>query len=596
MSPKWWFRTLRNLLQRRRPYFAHLAFTHRCNLRCRFCQIPKTHFDEVDTAGMMQIIDRLDRMGIAVLSVSGGGEPLLRSDFATLLNYAADKGMYTKITSNGTMSPERYQQLLDSRVDEIGISLDGVEGNDLPFSHCGPKILASIRYLNDHLPAGKTLTLNITVSETNQEQVQQMVDYCTREFPRARLWLNPVVVGDGKLCVATQNKIDPKFLRKLKSPTVLTPEFYRRACEQYFTDSKFQWGCLAGEFFFDIKPNGDFWLCQDRPLPERLNILDPHFEEKYRSADFSDRRRCSGCTYSCYFMTQKCFEPQAWPGLAVYWWQLNTRPDEPCRVTAKRHGWFVGLLHFCASRLATNTRLAFQGARMIALLLVLGVSLGLGAQVGKTEPAGVIVTMEQRNLERQQTLRHFSAYRTYGANNTRLRRNAVMTVLVEFRAPSDKRFEVLERSGSGGVYKHVFEPLLRAEVVNASATARTLSEISRRNYIFEYAGFDAETNSHIFNATPRTANKYLFRGKVWIDADEFAIRRIEGEPAQSPSFWVKRSHFVHEYRKIGNFWLPISTRSESELRLFGRSQLMIDYFGYDCEASAEAPNVALSEQ
>ena len=114
MSPKWWFRTLRNLLERRRPYFAHLAFTHRCNLRCRFCQIPKTHFDEVDTAGMMQIIDRLDRMGIAVLSVSGGGEPLLRSDFATLLNYAADKGMYTKISSNGTMSLPGRIWLIDA--------------------------------------------------------------------------------------------------------------------------------------------------------------------------------------------------------------------------------------------------------------------------------------------------------------------------------------------------------------------------------------------------------------------------------------------------------------------------------------------------
>jgi MoaA/NifB/PqqE/SkfB family radical SAM enzyme len=595
MSPKWWFRTLRNILQRRRPYFAHLAFTHRCNLRCRFCQIPQTHFDEVDTTGMMQIIDCLDRVGIAVLSVSGGGEPLLRSDFATLLNYAVDKGMYTKITSNGTMSPARYQQLLDSRVDEIGISLDGVEGNDLPFSHCGPKILASIRYLNDHLPAGKTLTLNITVSETNQEQVQQIVDYCTREFPRARLWLNPVVVGDGRLCVATQKKIDPKILRKLKSPTVLTPEFYRRACEQYFTDPKFQWGCLAGEFFFDIKPNGDFWLCQDRPLPERLNILDPLFEQKYRSADFSDRRRCSGCTYSCYFMTQKCFEPQAWPGLAVYWWQQNTRPGEPCRVTAERHGWFAGLLHFCGSRLAANAGLALQGARTVALLLVLGFSLGLGAQVVRTEPAEVIVAMEQRNLERHQALHSFTVYRDYRANNPRLRRQAALTVEVEFRAPSEKRFQVLERSGSESVYKRVFEPMLQAEMMNASATARAQSEISRRNYIFEYAGFDPETNSHIFNATPRTANKYLFRGRVWIDADEFAIRRIEGEPARSPSFWVKRSHFVHEYGKVGTFWLPISTRSESELRLFGRSQLTIDYFGYDCGTGVATSDVSLSQ-
>jgi hypothetical protein len=58
---------------------------------------------------------------------------------------------------------------------------------------------------------------------------------------------------------------------------------------------------------------------------------------------------------------------------------------------------------------------------------------------------------------------------------------------------------------------------------------------------------------------------------------------------------VKRSHFVHEYGKIGNFWLPVSTRSESELRLFGRSQLAIDYFDYNCEASVVPASVALSQ-
>ncbi len=83
---------------------------------------------EQDTEGMKRIIDRLDRMGIAVLSISGGGEPLLRKDFAAILNYAAEKGLYTKITSNATMPHAKYAELLASRVDEIGISIDGVRG------------------------------------------------------------------------------------------------------------------------------------------------------------------------------------------------------------------------------------------------------------------------------------------------------------------------------------------------------------------------------------------------------------------------------------------------------------------------------------
>ncbi len=352
MSAKFWFRTFRNIIFRNRPYFAHLALTHRCNLHCSFCHIPEEKVKEYDTEGTKRIIDKLDEMGIAYLSISGGGEPLLRPDFATLINYASDKGLAVKITSNGTMSRAKYAELLASKVADIGISLDGVRGNELPYAHVGPKVLESIGYLNDNLPRGKFLTLNITISKTNVDQVDDIVDYCTREFPKARLWLNPVVVGDGKLRVASEEKVNPSFLRRVKSRTLLTPNIFRDACDEYYQSETYNWGCLAGEFFFDIKPNGDFWICQDHPSKTPLNILDNDFHKKYRETDFSHRRECSGCTYSCYWMSQKSFEVRSWHDLAVLWWRRSTLPNEPCHETVDRHGWIAGLAHFCASRMS----------------------------------------------------------------------------------------------------------------------------------------------------------------------------------------------------------------------------------------------------
>jgi len=244
---------------------------------------------------------------------------LLRADFAILLNHAANKGMYTKITSNGTLPVVKYEELLASRVAEIAISLDGVRGNDLPYSHVGPKILATLRYLNDDLPRSKRLTVNITVSPSNCDQVDDIVAYCTQQFPNARLWLNPVVVGQGKLRVPTQLKVNPDFLHRIDSPTLLTPGFYKEGCKEYYRNESYKWKCLAGELFLDIKPNGDFWICQDHPAETSLNILDEDFEWKYRRADFSHRRACGGCTYSCYWITQKSFKPGAWPGMAGVW-------------------------------------------------------------------------------------------------------------------------------------------------------------------------------------------------------------------------------------------------------------------------------------
>src|SRR5688572_3151851 len=367
MTRKFWIRTLRNVVFRKRPYFAHLALTHVCNLRCSFCHIPEYKVQELDTNGMKRVVDKLDEMGIAYLSISGGGEPLLRKDFAEILNYAAGRGMYVKLTSNGTMPQSKYDELLACGVSEIAISLDGVRGNQLPYAHVGPKVLQSIRYLNDNLPPDKKLILNITVSHSNSDQVDDIVDYCTRAFPKAKLWLNPVVVGEGKLRVATEKKVNPEFLRRVKSPTLLNPPVYAKGCEDYYNSETYNWGCLAGEFFFDIKPDGDFWICQDHPSKTKLNILDPDFDNRYRTADFSNRRECSGCTYSCYWVPQKSFQPSGFAGLAFMWWKASTSPDEPCRQTESKYGWVAGLAHFCASRITRRGEPADSPQRTVSL-------------------------------------------------------------------------------------------------------------------------------------------------------------------------------------------------------------------------------------
>jgi hypothetical protein len=80
------------------------------------------------------------------------------------------------------------------------------------------------------------------------------------------------LVGEGKLRVATEEKVNPDFLRRVKSPTLLNPPFYAEGCEDYDNSENRQLGCLAGELFFDIKPNGDFWVCRDHPSKMPLHL------------------------------------------------------------------------------------------------------------------------------------------------------------------------------------------------------------------------------------------------------------------------------------------------------------------------------------
>jgi len=62
--------------------------------------------------------------------------------------------------------------------------------------------------------------------------------------------------------------------------------------------------------------------------------------------------------------------------------------------------------------------------------------------------------------------------------------------------------------------------------------------------------------------------------------------RIEGRPARNPSFWVRGVQFVRTYQKVGSFWLPASTYSVSQVRIFGESELTIENSGYSLNPPA----------
>jgi hypothetical protein len=80
--------------------------------------------------------------------------------------------------------------------------------------------------------------------------------------------------------------------------------------------------------------------------------------------------------------------------------------------------------------------------------------------------------------------------------------------------------------------------------------------------------------------SPKTKNQFMVRGRIWVDAEDFAITRLEGSPAKNPSFWIHSIHVVHRYERIGKFWLPVMNQSRAEARIFGPTEVGIEYFDY----------------
>ena len=65
------------------------------------------------------------------------------------------------------------------------------------------------------------------------------------------------------------------------------------------------------------------------------------------------------------------------------------------------------------------------------------------------------------------------------------------------------------------------------------------------------------------------------------------MTRIEAQPAKNPSFWTLHSKIHHQYRKIGEFYLPSSNQTVTEVRLGGRSVLTIRYENYKIDPPGE---------
>ena len=84
----------------------------------------------------------------------------------------------------------------------------------------------------------------------------------------------------------------------------------------------------------------------------------------------------------------------------------------------------------------------------------------------------------------------------------------------------------------------------------------------------------------VSQAIPKREDKYLFEGKLWIDADDYAVVRIEGHPARKPSFWIQRADFVRQYQKIDGFWLPQKDQTFVQVRLYGKKVLTIAHDDY----------------
>jgi len=203
----------------------------------------------------------------------------------------------------------------------------------------------------------------------------------------------------------------------------------------------------------------------------------------------------------------------------------------------------------------------------------------------------VVAKMVQRDQERRSALQGYTSVRQYVLENTKRHKEAYMIVRMTQCKDGSKEFKILTSSGWSGARKYVFPKLLEAESEASRPGNPEDWRVTPQNYSFSVLRTEEVDGrrAYVISVTPKKENKYLMRGTIWVDAEDFAIVRMEGEPAKNPSFWIKNVQFAHKYQKQGSFWLAASDNSVSDARIFGPTKLRIDYFDYTFnEPSQEA--------
>lgn len=195
--------------------------------------------------------------------------------------------------------------------------------------------------------------------------------------------------------------------------------------------------------------------------------------------------------------------------------------------------------------------------------------------------------MLAHNAFRTAALVNYTASRTYQVVDLQGKVHAEEVGQMEYRAPDRKHFTVTSEKGSALVRRLALNALIASEVETAAGKQHHDSAISPGNYTLALLGEQRVGPYRCFvaQATPKRPDKYLFEGKLWIDAEDYAVVRIEGHPAKKLSFWIQRADFVRQYQKIAGFWLPQKDVTFVDVRLYGKKLLTIDHRDYSVNGS-----------
>ncbi|WP_035790734.1 radical SAM/SPASM domain-containing protein [Butyrivibrio sp. FC2001] len=314
-------RELHNYRQelRKSPQLRRLFFelTLRCNENCVHCgsrcgEVKSPELSKEDYFELLRQIKR-DFDQLPMLCITGG-EPLLRTDFFEIMEYAKDLGFSWGMTSNGTLiDRDTAEYLKKAGMKTVSISIDGTEKIHDEFRRTKGGFKRAVEGIENLIAAGfDHVQVTTVVSKKNVDILDDIFGILlTMDIDSWRLLgMEPIgraLEHEDLALTMDEHKRLLRYIkdkRELEYPVLygcshyLGLEFEREVRDWYFL-------CNAGLYTASIACNGDIMGCLDierRPETIQGNIYKDNFKDVwlnrfkiYREPLASKNEKCMAC-------------------------------------------------------------------------------------------------------------------------------------------------------------------------------------------------------------------------------------------------------------------------------------------------------------
>lgn len=287
------------------PFLAQIVVTRYCNLDCGYCSEYDKVSQPIPVAELKRRIDKLRELGTFAIEFTGG-EPMTHPDIYELIRYARrDKRFFrTQMISNAyLLSADRVRALNDAGLQEMQISIDGVEPNDVTI-----KVLKPLRNKLEAVAreAKFRVVLNSVVGSAPPDEVLAVIDLA-RELgfvPRVSF----IHDDDGQLCLEGGWELIAEIKRRLGRRFFNGGDYRQRLLDRGTAPFK----CRAGSRYLYVDEFGTVrWCSQTRdgwgvPLADYTR---EHLREQFHTPKDCNAQCTLGCVRHCSRYDQ--WRPQA---------------------------------------------------------------------------------------------------------------------------------------------------------------------------------------------------------------------------------------------------------------------------------------------